>query len=192
MSKSSTFYKKPWFIAAVVLAVLAIWIVFTYNGLVGLDQSVSAQWAQVESQYQRRYDLIPNLVKSVEEYKEFESGLLTEIVSLRTQWASATAIDEKMAVGSAWDSAMSRLLAVYENYPDLHTITAISNIMDQLEGTENRIATERMRYNEAVQSYNTAIKLFPTNMFASSFGFAQRPYFESTTGADQAPVVFSN
>ena len=181
---------QPWFIALVVVAVVAVWAIATYNGLIGLEQGVSAQWAQVESQYQRRYDLIPNLVNTVEEYEEFESSLLTEIVNLRSQWASATTVEDNIAVSTEWDSAISRLLLVYENYPQLQTITAISNLMDELEGTENRIAVERMRYNDAVRNYNTGIKVFPTNLFAGSLGFTQKPYFESAPGSETAPTVF--
>lgn len=184
------FYTQPWFIAVAVVAVLGLWAVSTYNGLVGMEQSVAAQWAQVETQYQRRFDLIPNLVRTVQEYQQFEAGLLTELTSLRSQWSAAKTVDQKVAVGSATDSAISRLLLVYENYPDLKSITAVSSLMDELAGTENRISVERMRYNTAVQSYNTAVKTFPTNLLASAFGFAQKAYFTSATGAETAPVVF--
>ena len=190
MSKGKPFYTQPWFIAVAVVAVLGLWAVATYNGLVGLDQSVAAQWAQVETQYQRRYDLIPNLVNTVRQYEQFEAGLLTNLTSLRSQWSAAKTVDEKVAVGSATDSAISRLLLVYENYPELKSITAVSNLMDELAGTENRVSVERMRYNTAVQSYNTAIKTFPTNLLANAFGFTQKAYFTSVAGAETAPVVF--
>ena len=184
------FYTQPWFIAVAIIAVLVIWAVATYNGLVGLDQSVAAQWAQVETQYQRRYDLIPNLANTLIEYQQFEAGLLQNLTSLRSQWSAAKTVDEKVAVGSATDSAISRLLLVYENYPDLKSITAVSSLMDELAGTENRVSVERMRYNTAVQSYNTAIKTFPTNLLANAFGFTQKAYFASVAGAETAPVVF--
>ena len=190
MSKVKPFYMQPWFISVAVVAVLGLWVVATYNGLIGLDQKATAQWAQVETQYQRRYDLIPNLVNTVRQYQQFEASLLTELTSLRSQWMSASTVDEKVSVGSATDSAISRLLLVYENYPDLKSITAVSNLMDELAGTENRISVERMRYNQAVQSYNTAIKTFPTNLLASAFGFAEKAYFTSVSGAETAPVVF--
>jgi len=190
MSKLKPFYTQPWFIAVAVVAVLGLWAVATYNGLVGLDQNAVAQWAQVETQYQRRYDLIPNLVNTVKQYQQFEASLLTELTSLRSQWTSASTVDEKVAVGSATDSAISRLLLVYENYPELKSITAVSGLMDELAGTENRISVERMRYNTAVQSYNTAVKTFPTNLLASAFGFAEKAYFTSASGAETAPVVF--
>jgi LemA protein len=185
------FYKQPWFIALVVVAVIGIWIVATYNGLIGMEQTVTAKWAQVETQYQRRYDLIPNLVNTVEEYEQFESSLLTELTELRSQWANADTVDEQIEVGTQLDSAISRLLLVYENYPELKTITAISSLMDELAGTENRIAVERMRYNDAVRSYNTAIKTFPTVVIANAFGFTDKPYFESAEGSETAPEVFA-
>lgn len=193
MSKGKKeFYKQPWFIALAVVAVIAIMFVAIYNNLVGLEQSVNSQWAQVESQYQRRYDLIPNLVNTVSEYEEFEASLIMEVTELRSQWAAASTVDEQIGVASQMDSAISRLLLVYENYPELQTITAISNLMDELAGTENRIATERMRYNEVVQSYNTAIKTFPTVLVANSFGFTEKIYFESADGAETAPQVFAD
>jgi LemA protein len=184
------FYTQPWFIAVAVVAVLGLWAVATYNGLVGREQSVAAQWAQVETQYQRRFDLIPSLVNTVQEYQQFEAGLLTDLTSLRSQWSAAKTVDQKVAVGSATDSAISRLLLVYENYPDLKSHIEVSNLMDELAGTENRISVERMRYNTAVQSYDTAVRTFPTNLLAGAFGFAQKAYFTSATGAEAAPVVF--
>ena len=184
------FYTQPWFIAVVVVAVLAIWAVATYNGLIGMQQAVDAQWAQVETQYQRRFDLIPNLVNTVKEYQQFEAGLLQNITSLRSQWQSATTVDQKVAIGSETDSAISRLLVVYENYPQLQSKASVSNLMDELAGTENRISVERMRYNTAVQSYDTALRTFPTNLIAGALGFTQKAYFTSATGAENAPVVF--
>jgi len=184
------FYMQPWFIAIAVIAIIGLWLVATYNGLVGLDQSVNAQWAQVQAQYQRRFDLIPNLVNTVRNYQQFEASLLQNITALRSQWASAATVDQKIAVANQWDSAIARLLVVYENYPELKTITAVSNLMDELAGTENRIAVERMRYNDAVRSYNTAIKVFPTNMLANAFGFTEKAYFAAAPGAETAPIVF--
>ena len=188
------FYKQPWFMGVVVIAVIAIfalWLVGTYNNLIALEQTVGEKWAQVETQYQRRYDLIPNLVNTVEEYEEFEASLLTEITTLRSQWATAATVNEQVATTNQLESAIARLLLVYENYPELKTITAISNLMDELAGTENRVAVERMRYNDAVRGYNTAIKVFPTNMLANAFGFTAKTYFESVAGAETAPEVFA-
>lgn len=189
-SGKKQFYMQPWFIALVVVAVLGIWLIATYNSLVGLEQAVAGQWAQVESQYQRRYDLIPNLVNTVKNYQQFEASLLTELTTLRSQWAAARTVSEQIDIGTATDSAIARLLLVYENYPELKAITAVSNLMDELAGTENRIAVERMRYNDAVRGYNTAIKIFPTNMIANAYGFVEKTYFASASGAETAPVVF--
>ena len=184
------FYTQPWFIVLAIVIVIGIWLVGAYNRLVTLDQSVNANWAQVETQYQRRYDLIPNLVNTVKEYEQFEASLLTELTTLRSQWATATTVNERVGVANQWDSAIARLLLVYENYPELKTITAINNLMDELAGTENRIAVERMRYNEAVRGYNTAIKRFPTKLIANAFGFTEKAYFEAAEGAATAPTVF--
>ncbi len=191
MAKKKPFYMQPWFIGIVVIAVIGIGIVVMYNGLVGLDQTVTEKWAQVETQYQRRYDLIPSLVNTVREYEQFEASLLTELTTLRSRWATSTSVTERIDTAEQWDSAIARLLLVYENYPDLKTITAISNLMDELAGTENRIAVGRMRYNDAVRGYNTAIKVFPTNMLANAFGFTEKIYFEAAEGAETAPEVFA-
>lgn len=188
--KRKTFYMQPWFIVLAIVTVIVFWLLATYNSLITLDETVNNKWAQVETQYQRRYDLIPNLVNTVKEYEQFEASLLTELITLRSQWATAATIDEKIGVATQTDSALARLIAVVEAYPDLKTITAISNLMDELAGTENRIAVERMRYNEAVRGYNTAIRVFPTNMVARMFGFIQRAYFEAAEGAATAPTVF--
>ena len=194
LAAKEPFYTQMWFkvIAAIVLILFfaILWLVGTYNSLVTLDQEVQAKWAQVETQYQRRYDLIPNLVNTVKEYEQFEASLLTELTGLRSQWGAAKTVDEKIGASERMESAISRLLLVYENYPELQTITAISSLMDELAGTENRISVERMRYNEAVRDYNTKVKRFPTNMVAGMFGFAQKPYFESAEGAAEAPRVF--
>ena len=187
--KEKKFYKNPWFILSAVILVIALWFVFTYNYLIGLDQSVQNQWAQVESQYQRRYDLIPNLVNTARGYMQFERSLLEEVTTLRSQWAAAETVDEKITVANQWDSAISRLLLVVENYPELKAIEAINSLMDELAGTENRIAVERMRFNDRVRSYNTAIKVIPTNMVANWFGFTEKTYFEAVPGASEAPEV---
>lgn len=183
------FYSKPWFWALVIIAVIALWLVATYNGFITMTQAIDNQWAQVETQYQRRVDLIPNLVNTVKGYMMFEQSLLTEITTLRSQWMSATSVDDKVNVGNALDSALGRLIAVYENYPQLQSVVPVASLMDELAGTENRIAVERMRFNEKVREYNTAILVFPSNMLANMFGFTQKPYFESQEGAETAPTV---
>lgn len=188
-NKEKPFYSKPWFWPLVVVAVLALWIVATYNGFISMTQNIENQWAQVETQYQRRIDLIPNLVNTVKGYMMFEQNLLDEITALRSQWMSTTDIDDKVNIGNALDSALGRLIAVYENYPQLQSVVPVSSLMDELAGTENRIAVERMRYNDAVRSYNTAVLMFPSNILANMFGFTQKPYFESQEGADTVPTV---
>ena len=171
----------------IVLPILWLW--GTYNDLVTKDQKVEAQWANVESQYQRRADLIPNLVSSVQGYLRFERDLLTQITELRSRWQSSTTQEDKIQYGTALDSAIGRLLVVVENYPDLKANTAVTQLMDELAGTENRIAVERQRYNDAVRDYNTAIRRFPANLIASNFGFEKKLYFSADQGAEEVPEV---
>ena len=187
--KDKPFYSKPWFWVIVVVAVIALWIVGSYNSFITMSQSIDNQWAQVETQYQRRIDLIPNLVNTARGYMQFEQSLLTEITTLRSQWMSTTDVNDQVNIGNALDSALGRLIAVYENYPQLQSIQAVSSLMDELAGTENRIAVERKRYNDQVRQYNTAVLVFPSNILASMFGFKQRPYFESQEGAEIVPTV---
>jgi LemA protein len=189
MAKNKPFYSKTWFWALVVIVVIALWIIGTYNSFISLTQQIDNQWAQVETQYQRRIDLIPNLVNTATGYMQFERSLLDEITALRTQWMSTTDIDSKVNIGNALDSALGRLIAVYENYPQLQSIQAVASLMDELAGTENRIAVERMRFNDRVRQYNTAVLVFPSNVLANMFGFSQRPYFEAQEGADVVPTV---
>jgi LemA protein len=189
MAKKKPIYSKPWFWALVVIVVIAIWLIGTYNSFITMSQAIDNQWAQVETQYQRRIDLIPNVVNTAKGYMQFEQSLLTEITTLRSQWTATSNVDDKVNIGNALDSALGRLIAVYENYPQLQSITAVSSLIDELEGTENRIAVERMRFNDAVRTYNTAVLVFPSNLIANAFGFKQRPYFESQEGAEIAPTV---
>ncbi len=175
--------------AIVVLALLGGSFFWTYNNLVSLDQGVKSAWAQVQTQYQRRIDLIPNLVNTVKGYFQFESGLLTNVTALRSQWLNSPTLNDQVQAGSALDSALNRLLVVYENYPQLQAITAVSGLMDELAGTENRIAVERMRFNLAVQDYNTAIHSIPSNLVAGSLGFTEKSYYQSALGADNVPTV---
>jgi len=189
MPKDKPFYFKPWFLALIVVAFAAVWFIGTYNSLVTLNQAVDNQWAQVQTQYQRRIDLIPNLVNTAKGYMQFEKSLLEQITSLRSQWMGAATVDDKVNYGSSLDTALGRLLAVFESYPNLKSDTAIAGLMDELAGTENRIAVERMRFNDRVKDYDTAIKLFPTNVIAGMFGFAERPYFQAQPGSEIVPTV---
>ena len=173
----------------VVAGGVGLWAMATYNGLVSQSQAVDSQWANVESSYQRRADLIPNLVSTVKGYMKYESGLLENITALRSQWGAAKTTEDKIASGSAMDSAISRLLVVAENYPELKASESTSRLMDELAGTENRISVERMRYNDAAKGYNTAIKMFPGSFIANMFGFKEKPYFQAQAGAETAPKV---
>ena len=161
----------------------------TYNSLVTKSQAVDAQWAQVETQYQRRFDLIPNLVNSVKGIMTQEQTVFAQIAEARTRYAGATTTDEKAVAGGEVEAALSKLLVIMENYPALRSIEAVTNLMDELAGTENRVNVERARYNDKVRDYNTTIKTFPRNMIAGMFGFGTKEYFKSVSGADQVPVV---
>ena len=168
------------------------WFVSIYNGLITLDNTVDERWAQVENQYQRRADLIPNLVNVVKGYAAHEKELFTEITALRSQWADAKAsgdIDAEITAARGMDSAISRLLLVVENYPDLKANENFLALQSQLEGTENRIAVERMRYNTIVREYNIRIKKIPDSFVANMLGYEERSYFEADEGADVVPVV---
>jgi LemA protein len=174
----------------VLLAIIAGAMLWgTYNSLVTRSQAIDGQWAQVETQYQRRFDLIPNLVNSVKGIMGQEQTVFGQIADARTKYAGARTTDEKAAAGGEVESALGRLLVIMENYPQLRSIEAVTQLMDELAGTENRISVERGRYNRLVQDYNTAIRRFPTNLLASTFGFDAREYFKSVSGADQVPKV---
>jgi len=188
--------KSPWgcVIAAVgAIAVVAIIIIVAlvgiYNSLVTKSQAIDAQWAQVETQYQRRFDLIPNLVNTVKGMMKQEQTVFQAIADARTKYGSAPTVDAKAAAAGEVESALGRLIAVMENYPELKSSQNVTGLMDELAGTENRISVERRRYNELVRDYNTQIKTFPTNMLAGMFGFTEKAYFQSVSGADQAPKV---
>ena len=161
----------------------------TYNKLVTLSTGIDGQWAQVEIQYQRRFDLIPNLVASTKGYLEQEQEVFGAIAEARTRYSGAKSVDEKVESATQLDSALSRLLVIVENYPILKSNETVAKLMDELSGTENRISVERRRFNELVQGYNLTIKRIPTNILAGIFGFRERPYFEAVGGAETAPKV---
>ena len=181
-----------------ILAVVVVWAISGYNGLVSSDENVNKAWANVESAYQRRSDLIPNLVNTVKGYAEHEKETLQQVVEARSKATSmsidaATATPEQM---QAWidaqqevGSALGRLIAISESYPQRRANENFLALQTQLEGTENRIKTERDRYNEAVQAFNVKIRRFPTNILASMFGFERRTMFEAEAGAEKAPEV---
>jgi len=176
-------------VAVVVILGLVGSIFGSYNSLVALDEEVNTQWANVESKLQRRFDLIPNLVESVKGAMAQEKEVFTAIADARAKMAGAGSVDEKVQASNQLEGALGRLLVVTENYPELKSNQNVTALMDELSGTENRISVERDRYNEVVRKYNSKIRSFPTNLLAGMFNFEQRPYFESTKGADQVPKV---
>ncbi|MEM7582859.1 MAG: LemA family protein [Acidobacteriota bacterium] len=168
-----------------------------YNNLVGKEEAVKSAWAQVENVYQRRADLIPNLVRTVQGAKDFEQETLQAVVEARSKVGqvnlegvpSAEQFSQFQNAQDSLSSALSRLLVVVERYPDLKATAAFLDLQSQLEGTENRIAVERKRFNEVAQVYNQARRSFPTALFAGMMGFQERPYFQATPGADTPPEV---
>ncbi len=161
-----------------------------YNKLVNLDESIDSSWAQVETVLQRRYDLIPNLVATVQGYAKHESGVFEEVTRLRSQWASAQTPEAKIQAANQLESTLSKLMVISENYPELKANQNFIALQDELSGTENRIAVERRRYNETVRDYNMAVRRFPAALFAGLLGFQKRDvYFEAAEGAQKAPQV---
>lgn len=181
--------KKGTIIGLGIVALLLIWGFSSYNGLVTANEGVDNQWAQVETQYQRRFDLIPNLVESVKGIMTQEKDVFTAIADARTRYSGAQTVDEKAQAAGQVESALGRLLVITENYPQLKSSETVQTLMSQLEGTENRVSVERGRYNDTVQSYNLKTKRFPGMIFANLFGFDARPYFEAAQGSDTAPKV---
>lgn len=196
--------KGHWILIIVLGAIVVIaagiysWVKGNYNGLVERSQEVAAQWANVENQYQRRADLIPNLVATVKGYATHEKATLEGVIDARAR-ATQVRIDfndlneETLAkyaqVQGELSSALSRLMAVSEAYPDLKANRNFTDLQTQLEGTENRIATERRRYNDAVQAYNVYVQQFPRNLIAGMFGFTPKTFFAAVAGAEKAPKV---
>jgi LemA protein len=161
----------------------------SYNTFVAQEEAIKAQWAQVENQLQRRNDLIPNLVETVKGYAQHEEGVFKEIADARARLLGAKSPEETITAANQQTSALGRLLAVSENYPQLKANEQFNRLMDELSGTENRIAVERMRYNEAVQRYDTARRQFPGNLTAKLFSFKEYPLFQAPAEAKQVPKV---
>jgi LemA protein len=161
----------------------------SYNTFVGQEEAIKSQWSQVENQLQRRSDLIPNLVESVKGYAAHETGVFQAVADARAKMAGAQTPDAKIAAANEQSSALARLLAVVENYPQLKANESFNRLMDELSGTENRIAVERMRYNERVQDYNTKRRSFPANVTAAIFRFKEYPYFNVPDAAKAVPKV---
>ncbi|HRY98660.1 MAG TPA: LemA family protein [Bacteroidales bacterium] len=188
----------PLVIILVILGVFVLWAIGAYNRLVNMDEAVSKQWADVENVYQRRADLIPNLVATVKGYAEHERETFTAVTEARSKASSITVDPTKLnaeslqqfqAAQDGLSSALSRLLVVVERYPDLKANQNFLDLQAQLEGTENRISVERSKFNDAARAYNTAIRRIPGSIVAALFGFDQRPYFEAAEGSDEAPKV---
>lgn len=176
---------------AVTLALLAGMAVSgcSYNTFVSQEEAIKTQWAQVENQLQRRNDLIPNLVETTKGFAQQERDVFGQIAESRAKLAGATTPEQKIAAANEQSTALARLLVIVENYPDLKSNVTFARLMDELAGTENRIAVERMRYNQTVQQYNTARRQFPANVTAGVFGFKEYPLFEAPEAAKQAPKV---
>ncbi len=168
------------------------WLISGYNSFVTLDESVNESWANVETQYQRRFDLIPNLVASVQASADFEQSTLTAVTEARSAWAKAQGngdIAGQIEAANSFDSALSRLLVTVEAYPDIKSTEGFLQLNDQLEGTENRIQFARSEYNAQVKTYNTSIRTFPRNFMAMIFGFEKRASFEGAEGSEDAVKV---
>lgn len=187
--------------AVILLAIgmLVVWGINSYNNMVSLDQEVIKQWSQVENQYQRRADLIPNLVNTVKGYADFEKDVLTKVTEARAKVSQFNITPELLndplafakfqSLQGELSGALSRLLVTVENYPQLKANENFLQLQAQLEGTENRISVERKKFNEVVQSYNTTIKRFPASMLAGMFGFGEKQYFKAIQGAETPPKV---
>lgn len=193
---------KKGLVTLIIIAAILIggflWVKGAYNNMVTEDENVQNAWAQVENVYQRRADLIPNLVATVKGYAEHESATLENVIAARAKATQMTvdpanlseeAIAKFNEAQGELSTALGRLLLIQENYPDLKANQQFSELQAQLEGTENRIATERMKFNDAAKVYNTMIRKFPDNIIASIFGFEKKGYFEAQAGADTAPKV---
>src|SRR5579862_7578233 len=161
----------------------------SYNKFVSQEETIKSQWAQVQNQLQRRNDLIPNLVETVKGYASHEESVYKDIADSRSKLLAAKSPEETIQAANQQTSALGRLLAISENYPQLKANEQFNRLMDELSGTENRIAVERMRYNERVQEYDTARRQFPGNMTAKMFGFKEYPYFQAPPDAKQVPKV---
>ncbi|MBQ7854806.1 MAG: LemA family protein [Muribaculaceae bacterium] len=182
----------------VVIGAIAIWLISSYNGMVKMEEEVSSAWSNVENQYQRRADLIPNLVNVVKGYASHEKETFEAVVSARSKATQITVDPENLTPEKLQEyqkaqgevgATLGRLLAITESYPELKANENFKELQAQLEGTENRISVERRNFNEIARTYNSAIRAFPRSIIAGMFGFEKRPYFEAEEGANKAPEV---
>ena len=192
--------KKIGVIIAIIVGLILIWGIGAYNGFVKKQEAMTTAWGQEENVYQRRADLVPNLVALVKNYAEYEQGTLIAVTEARAKKAAATTVDienytendlnDFQAAQDELGSSLNRLIVSVENYPDLKANEEYLTLQAQLAGCENRILTERQRFNEAAKAYNQSIRKFPGNLIANMFGFEKRPYFEADEGADKVPETF--
>ena len=192
--------KKTGIIIAIVVGVILIWGIGTYNGLVKKQEAVTKAWSQVENVYKRRADLVPNLVALVKSYQEYEQGTLLAVTEARAKKAAATTINMEnysesdlknfQTAQDELGESLNQVIVSVENYPDLKASDNYLTLQAQLAGCENRILTERQRFNEAAKTYNQSVRRFPGNIVANMFGFEKRPYFEADEGADKVPETF--
>ena len=184
--------KKTYILPAIFVGLVLlffIWLASVYNGLIRAKETIDATWAQVETQYQRRFDLIPNLQATVKGAADFEQSTFTAVTEARNQFQGASSPEETIAAVNSFESALSRLLVTVEAYPDLTATQSFRDLMVQLEGTENRIATARRDYNEAAKSYNIYVKVFPRSVLAGLFGFDPVAFFAIDRGVENAPAI---
>ncbi len=180
-------------VVVVVIVIIAVWFGGSYNGFVTKRENINNQWAQVENQLQRRFDLIPNLVETVKGVAKQEKDVFGMISEARTHYGGAKTVDEKAKAAGEYESAIGRLLVIAENYPILQSSQSFRDLMTALEGSENRIAVERMKYNDAVKAYDISRKSFPSNIIASLFHFEEKQYFQVPEEAKATPKVnFTN
>lgn len=180
---------KGWVIAGVIIAILGLMAISGYNSLVSMNENVNGKWSQIENQLQRRADLIPNLVNTVKGYAAHEQQAIQAVADARAKLSGAQGPAAKAQANADLNNALSRLLVITENYPNLKADKNFRALMDELSGTENRIAVARKDYNDAVQIYNTKIRSFPSNIYAGMLGFGPKEYFKAEEGAQQVPKV---
>ena len=191
--------KKKGIIIAIIVGVVLIWGIGTYNGFVKKQEAMTTAWGQVENVYQRRADLVPNLVALVKNYAEYEQGTILAVTEARAKAAATTVNTENFdenefanfeSAQNELGNSLNRLIVTVENYPDLKANEEYLTLQAQLAGCENRIQTERERFNETAKTYNQSIRRFPSNLISKMFGFEKRPYFEAEAGADRVPETF--
>ncbi|HBJ81617.1 MAG TPA: LemA family protein [Pseudothermotoga sp.] len=173
----------------VIIVILVVWFIGAYNSLVGKKKRVENAWSQIDVQLKRRHDLIPNLVNAVKGYMKFEKETLEAVINARSKAISGGSIGDRIKAEGELSGALSRLLAVFEKYPDLKSNQQVSQLMEELTSTENRITYARQFYNDTVMKYNTSIEIFPVNIVANMFGFKAYPFFEATSDEKETPKV---